>query len=136
MRLVAGFAGNAAGMLLGIDLREGFGFGGARRVAADAEDRGIELGRRDRGIVGVLGQGPVAGFAVDVDVLAGLLGVEDIRVTGLARLVAGIVDRLGCDLGYGSATIVAVLSEGLGHNKVADYKEHRKGGDEQESEPE
>ena len=136
MRLVAGFAGNAAGVLVGVDLREVFGFGGAGSVALDAEDGGVQLGRGDRRIVGVVGQRTVAGFAIDVGVLAGLLGVEDVRVAGLAALVAGEVDGLGCDLGYGCAAIVAILSERLGDDEVANHEKHHKGDDEQESESE
>src|ERR1017187_5041631 len=103
MRLVTGLAGEAAGVLVGVDLREAFGFGGAGRVAADAEDCGVELGWGDRGVVGMLRQRAMAGFAVDVGVLAGGLDGQDVGVAGLAGLVAGEVGGGGGDFADGGS---------------------------------
>ena len=58
-----------AGMLLGVDLRKTLGLGDVFEVAANTKMSNIgELGFYARGIVGVLGQRAVAGFAVDVSV--------------------------------------------------------------------
>jgi len=131
MRLMAGFAGEAAGVLIGVHLREALGFGGAGGVTADAEDGGVELRWGDGGIVGVFRQRAVAGFAVDVGVLARGLDGEDVGVTGFTGLVAGEVDRTGGYLADGGAAVVAVLSEGFGHDEVANDEKHRESDDEQ-----
>lgn len=140
--MMAGFAGNAAGMLLGVYLREALGFGGARRMTTDAEDCGVELWgserRRsvDRHCIYVLLQRTVAGFAVDGHVLAGGFGGENVGVAGLAGLVTGEVDRAGGHLADSGAAIVAVLSEALGHDKVTNDEEGREGDDEEKSKSE
>src|ERR1017187_5873747 len=132
MRLVAGLAGEAAGVLVGVDLREALGFGSAGRMAADAEDGGVELGRGDGGVVGVFRKRTVAGFAVDVGVLAGFFGVQDVRMAGLAGLVAGEMDGTSGNLTDCGSTVMAVFAKGLGHDEVPDNKEHEEGSDEQE----
>jgi hypothetical protein len=136
MRLVAGFAGDAGGMLFGVDLRESLGLGRAGRVTANAEDGGIEFGWGNGGIVGVLGERSMAGFAVDVCVLAGLLGIQDVGMAGLAGLMSGEVDWAGGDLGDGGAAIVAILAETLGHDEMPDYEKHEEEEYEQKCEPE
>ena len=63
-------------------------------MAADAEHGRIQLWREyGCRIVRVLGQRPVAGLAVHVRVLAGLLLFEDVGMAGFARLVPGEVHR-------------------------------------------
>ena len=127
VRLVAGLAGNAAGVIRRIDLGKALGLGRAGRVAADAEHGRVQLGRRyARGIVGVLGQRSVTGFAVHVRVLAGLLYVQNVGVAGLAGLVAGELDRARCDLGDGGAAVVSVLSEARGTTKSRTTRKRRK----------
>lgn len=131
MGLMTGFAGEAAGVLAGVDLGEGFGFGGAGGVAADAEDGGVKLGRGDGRVVGVVGQGAVAGFAVDVGVLAGGFDGENVGVAGFAGLVSGKFDGPGGDLGDGGPAIMAVLSEAPGHDEVTNDEKHYEGDDEE-----
>src|ERR1019366_2333214 len=93
MRLVAGVAGEGAGVLVGVDLREALGFGSAGRMAADAEDGGVELWRGDGWVVCVLRQGAVAGFTVHAGVLAGFFGVEEI-----IKVDIRVVSATNCDL--------------------------------------
>src|ERR1017187_8851171 len=118
MRLVTGLAGEAAGVLVGVDLREAFGFGSAGRMAADAEDGGVELGWGDGGVVGVFRKRTVVGFAVDVGVLAGFLGVQDVRMAGLAGLVAGEMDGTSGNLTDCGSAVMAGFAKGLGHDEV------------------
>ena len=136
MRLVAGFAGDASGVLLGVDLREVFRLGRAGRMAADAEDSGVEFGRGDRRIVGVLGQRSVAGFAVDVRVLAVLLRVQNVRVAGFARIVAREVDGTGGHLRDRVPAVVPIFPKALRDNKVPDYEKYDEKEYEQKTEPE
>jgi hypothetical protein len=136
MRFVAGLAGKTAGMRVGVHLREALGFGCADRMTANTEHRGVELGRHDRGVVGMLCQRAMTGFAIYVHVLAVLLHCQNVCVTGLAGIVAGEVDRAGGDLSDGGSAVVAVLTEALWDNKVPDHEENEEGEYEQKSEPE
>jgi hypothetical protein len=129
--LVTGFAGEAAGVVL-FYLGKGFGFGGAGGVASNAEDGGIELGWLDRGgVVGVPGEGAVAGFAVDVGMLAGFFGFEYVGVAGLTGLMAGKLDWARCYVVESVATIVSVLAEAPGDDEPADAEEGEEGDDEE-----
>jgi len=84
----------------GGNLREAFGLGRISLMAANAKNCSIEFSGSFGGrIVGVLGQSPVAGLAINVRVLAGLLLVEYIGVAGLASLMTGEMDWPGRDLG-------------------------------------
>ena len=98
MWLVAGLAGQSTGVLVRVNLGKVFGFGGTGRMAAHAEDRSVQFGWQNRGVVGVLGQGTVAGFAVYVCVLTALLHLQNVGVAGLTGVVAGEVNRAGGDL--------------------------------------
>ena len=121
---MAGFAGNAVGVVRGIDLRKSLGLGGTRRVASRAQHRGIRLYRRYRGwIVGVLGQRAVAGFAVHMRMLALALHIEDVGVAGFACLVAGELHRTGRNLADCSAAVVAILSEALWNHETVERQE-------------
>src|ERR1051326_5300766 len=114
---MAGVAGQTTGVVGGDDLRECFGLRAVGLVAAGGEDRGVELGRLDRGrVVGVFGLGTVAGFAGDHNVLAQLFLIDDIGVAGFADFVAGMGDRAGSGFGDGVAAIVSVLAKTVGHN--------------------
>src|SRR6266702_6291176 len=135
MRLVAGLASEATGMLVRIDLLEAFGLGRAGRMAANTEIGRVEFGGHDRGIVGVLCQGAVTGFAIDVGVLAGLLHLQDVRVASLAGLVAGKMDRACGNLADGGSAVVAVLAEAFRHDEVPDRQEDREGHDKQKRKP-
>jgi len=105
-------------------LREAPGFGGVLLVAAGAEDGGVELGGGyGGGIIGMGGQGAMAGLAVHMRVLAVLLLFEDVGMAGLAGLMASESDRPGGDIGDGFATIVPILSEALRNQEPADDEE-------------
>jgi len=109
---VARVAGQAAGVVGGDDLGEGFGLGAVGFVAAGAEDGCVELGRRHRGrVVGVTRLGSVAGFAGDDDVPALFFLIDYVGVAGFAGVVSGKGDWPGGDLGDGGATVVAVLAK-------------------------
>ena len=98
-------------MLIGIDLRKRFGFGGAGGMAADAEHRGVRLAGIDGWIVGVLRQRTVTGLAVHLGVLAAGFCLGHVGVAGFAGLVSGEMDGVGGDLGDGGAAVVSVLAE-------------------------
>ena len=137
MRLMAGFAGQAAGVLVGVYLWEALGFGGTGRMTADTEDCGVEFGwgewrrRAVRHCVHVFLQRAVAGFAVYGHVLAGGLGGDDVAVAGFAGSVSGEMNWTGGDLADGGSAVVAVFSEGLGHDVVANDEERHESDDEQ-----
>ena len=78
----------------------------------------------------------MTGLAVDADVFAGVLGVCDVAVAGLAGGVAGKVDGAGGHLTDSRAAIVAVFAEGLGDDEMADDQEDQEGQDEEPGEPE
>ena len=84
----------------------------------------------------VLGQRTVAGLAAHVLVLARLLGLGNVRVAGLAGFVAGVVQRTGGDLRNRCSAVVAILSEALRHNEVADHKKDHKGDNEEKGKAE
>ena len=121
---MAGVAGQTTGVISSDYLRESFRLGAVGLVAAGAEDRGVELGRLDRGrVVGVFGLGSVAGFAGDHNVLAQLFLIDDIGVAGFTDFVAGVGDGAGSGFGYGVAAIVSVLAETVGHDGGAEHYE-------------
>lgn len=105
-------------------------------MTADTQDRRVQLGGHDRGVVGMFRQRTVAGFAIDVRVLADLLHFQNVCVTGLAGIVAGVVDRARGDLSDGGPAVVTIFSEALRDNEVPDHKKHHEGDYEQKSEPE
>jgi len=84
----------------------------------------------------VLCQGTMAGFAVDIGVLARRLHCQNICVTGLTGFVSGKVDGTGSNLRNSGSAVVAIFSEALGYDKVPDHKEDSESNDEQKSEPE
>ena len=111
-----------------IDLREGFGFGGAGGVAAGAENGGIQLGwHHAGGISCVLGKRTMAGFAVDTGVLAFGLGVLNIGVAVQAGLVTGESDRARGHFVDGGGAVVSVLTEALGNHEAADQEKDQEG---------
>ncbi len=137
MRLVAGLARKAAGVLIRFHLREGLRSGRAGRMTADAEGCGIELGRMDRAwVAGMIGEGTMAGFAIDVGMLACLLDLEDVGMTGFACLMTREVDGTSGNLSNGGATVVTVFAEALRHNEMTDHQKDREADDEQKSKPE
>lgn len=128
MRLVTGIAGNAAGVLSRVHLREVFGASGAGPMAAFAESRHLGLAGIDGRIVGMLGERTVAGFAVDVGVHPRGFGLRDIGMAGFAGLMTGEVEGFGRDFCDGCAAVVPVLSEAVRDDRGAnDYEGQRAG---------
>src|SRR6185503_21030664 len=72
------------------------------------------------GITGVFCERAVACFAVHMRVLALVLGVGNIAVTGFACFMPGKLHRMGGDVCDGIAAIVAVLSEAFWNNVGSD----------------
>lgn len=130
MRLVAIAAGCAAGVFLGIHLREVLRLGGVGFVAADAKDGRVGfLWYQFAGVVGVVGESAMAGFATDSGVLAGLLHFEFVLMTHGAGVAAGEGDRAGGDLAESLGTVVAVLTETGGYDEVTDDYEQDEAAD-------
>ena len=98
MRLVAGVAGRAAGVLGGGYLRKALRLGGVLFVAAAAEVGDIgQFGNVRRGIVGVLRQRAMARFAGDVGVFAGGASLGFVVVAHHAGVLPGVGDGVGAD---------------------------------------
>lgn len=123
-------------MLVCVDLWKALWFCSADGMTLDTKFRRIKLRGLNRGIVRVLRKRTMAGFAIDVGVLAGLLHLEDVRMAGFAGIVAGEVDGTGSNFSNGGSTVVAVLPEALRHHEVPDHKKQRESDYEQECEPE
>lgn len=137
MWVVAGLAGNAAGMLRRYDLRKILWLGGAGRVTAHAEHSRIELDGLDiDGIGYVPGERSMAGFAVDARMHSLALYVLNVCVAAYACLVTGICHREGGNLRNGRSPIVSVLSEGLGDDVAANYEKDHKRDYEESRKPE
>lgn len=135
MWLVAGLAGESAGVLFSIDLGEALGLRSAGGVTADTEIRRVQFGGHDGWIVRMLRQGTVTGFTIHVGVLAYFFHFQNVCVTGLAGFMAGKVDGTGGDLADRVSAVMAILSKALGNDKVSNYKEDKEGDYEQKREP-
>jgi hypothetical protein len=124
---MAGVADHSAGVLGGGDLRELRGLGRVLFMAADAQGGHIgQLGSDGAGVVGVLGEGSVAGLAGDVGVLAFGAGLYLVIVAYGALLLSGVSDRTTFDEVEGAGAVVAVLSEACGDDGAAERDEQRK----------
>jgi hypothetical protein len=124
MGLMADVAELAAGVLLGIDLRESLGLGDILGMAADAEMGHIWLLRRQAlGIVGVLCERTMTGFAVDADVNAFGFGVGHVRVAPIACFMARVGDGARCDFGESVPPEVAITPKALGDESAAKDEE-------------
>lgn len=122
--LMAGVAELAAGMLLGVDLREALRLGDVFGVAADAEMGDVGFLRlHARGVVGVLGERAVAGLTVDVDVRAFRFGIGDVGMAGFAGVMAGINDGTCGDFGDGVAAKMAIAAKAFGNEGTTEDKE-------------
>jgi hypothetical protein len=71
----------------------------------------------------MLGQGSVAGLAIDVGVLAVLFLVEDVGMAGLASLMASEIDGPGGGFGHRVPAVMPVLSEAFWDQEEADDQE-------------
>lgn len=124
MRLVAGVALCAAGVLGGIDLREVRWFRDVFLMTAGTENSCIrQLGSDGGRVCGMFCERTVTGLAIYASVFASLLHLEDIGVTFLAGLVSGKA-RFTCgDLFQCIASVVSILSEALWYEISAkDYE--------------
>ena len=93
MRRVTGLTGLVGGVLFADDLGELRRFGDICFVTARAKRSGVGEFRNHRSrITGMVGQRPVAGFAIYMRMLAGLLHVNNVRVALLTGLVTGVGD--------------------------------------------
>jgi len=93
-------------------------------VTLPAELAGVgKLGHDASWVVGVFGQRPVAGFAVQTRVLAFALQFGLVAVAGLAGFVARELRRVGGNLGHGRGPIVTILAEALRYDVAANAPE-------------
>ncbi len=131
MRLVAGLTRKAAGVLICLHLREGLWSSSAGRMTADAECSGLELWRIDRAwVAGMIGERSMAGFAMDIGMLAFLLYLENVGMAGFTRLMTCKVDGTGGNLSNGGSTVVAIFAEALRNNEVTDDQKDYEADDE------
>jgi hypothetical protein len=84
----------------------------------------------------MMGERSMAGFAMDVGMLACLLDLENVGMTGFARLMTREVDGTGGNLSNGGSTVVTVFAEALRNNEVTDDQKDYEANDEQKSKPE
>ena len=119
---MTGLAGHATGVIGNIDLRKGFGPGGAGGMAAGAEEGRVGFAGIDGGIVGMFGLGTMARLTVNVGVFAGALRLRDITVAGLAGLVSGEVNGMSGDLSNRGAAVVSILAEAPRNDKAARHE--------------
>jgi len=114
---MASVAGEPSGVICSGNLGEGFRFGAVGFVTASTDDGSVELrGLYGAGIVGMLGQGPVASLASDHDMLAQLLLIGDVGVTSFAGVVTGECDGPSGHLAKRRAAIMAILPEAVRHD--------------------
>jgi len=118
MRLMAGVAGDPSGMIRRGYLRKALRFGAVGLVAAGTHDGCVQfLGLHGSRVVGVLGQGPVAGLASDNHMLAKFFLIHDVGMAALAGVVPGKRNRPGRDLTDCRASIVAVLPKAARYDR-------------------
>lgn len=87
-------------------------------------------------VAGMIGERSMAGFAMDIGMLACLLYLENVGMTGFARLMTCEVDGTGGNLSNGGSTVVAIFAEALRNNKATDHQKEYEANDEQKSKPE
>ena len=85
---------------------------------------------------GMAGQRSVAGLAVHVRMLAGLLLVRHIRVAGSRRSRGRQTSPGARNFADGRPAIVPILAKALGHNVVAHHQKHQEGEDKEPRKPE
>jgi len=96
MRLMAGLARLAAGMLFGIHLRKSHRLRQIRLMASWTQHQRVrQFGNHLGGIGDMLFLRAMTGLAVHARMFARVLGFDDVAVAVLAGLVAGVVDGTG-----------------------------------------
>ncbi len=130
---MAGVAGKSAGVVGSNDLRKPLRLGAVGFMTSRADDGRVELSRLNAGIISMLRQCAMAGFARDYHVLSRLLLVGDVGVASLASLVASVDDGSGGNFGDGGPAVVPVLTKTLGDNgcahnhKCQQHDQHHRG---------
>jgi hypothetical protein len=125
VRLMALVAGHAAGMLGGHHLGKAWWLGRVFFVAAPAKVGDVgQLRNVRRGIVGVLCQGPMTGFARYVSVFAGGSRFGFVIMADDAGVLAGVSDGPLPDQRKRTGAIVAVLSKIFGDNRAAHHQKY------------
>jgi hypothetical protein len=120
VRLMAGNAGQTAGVINAGHLREEVRLGGVGLVAAGANHGGVGLGRLyGSGIFGVPGLWAVANLAVQAGMPAQLLLIDYIGMTAFADFVTGMGNGAARQFSDGVSAIVSVLAEGFGNDSGA-----------------
>jgi hypothetical protein len=126
MGLVAGVASEASGVLCSDDLGKVFRLRAVCLVATGAEYCRIEFGGfYGSGIIRVLGQRSVAGFAIHLRMLTEVFLVKDVDMAGLAGLMAGEFNRPGRDFGHCISAVVPVLSKTFRDQETTDKQEYK-----------
>ena len=134
---MAGLTSDSAGVRGCIHLWEPGGLGNILLVATRANDcRVRQRGYQRSGILGVLRQRTMAGFAVHMSMLAVALRVGDIGMAGLAGLVTSVVNGPGGQFVERVAAIMPILAEGLGNQRSAYGEEPEDTGEENSGQPE
>jgi len=109
-----------------IHLGEALGLGGIFFVAAPAKVGHIgQLGHIGGGIVSVLGQGSVAGFAGDIRMLAATMRLALLIVALEALLMPSVGDGASADRFERTRPVVSVFPEVFRHYDSPDEQEHR-----------
>jgi len=94
-------------------------------MTAGADDGRIQLGRGDRcRIVGMLGQGAMAGLAGNSHMPTLLLLIDDVGVAGFANFVAGKSGGPGRGFRDGSAAVMTVLAKAARNDCNPQNQEH------------
>lgn len=107
-------------------LRELFRFGSVRFVTTHTQHGCVELcGLHGAGIIHMFREGPVASFAVNARMTAGLLFLQDVGVTVCASLMAGEVHGASGHLDDGISAVVPVLTEASGNKRRTRSQKHQ-----------
>ena len=112
-----------------IHLGEALGLGGILFVAAPAKVGHLrQLGYVGSGVVSVLGQRPVTGFAGDIRMLAATVHFAFLIVALEALLVAGIGDGASADHFERARPIVPIFPKVFRHYHSPNQQEHHQPG--------
>jgi hypothetical protein len=109
---------------------------GRERLAYQGNEALVQVG------LGLLGNGQalkkrvMTGLAVDVGMLAGLLFVSHVGVTGLTRVMPGELCRVSGNLAHRSSAVVPILPKAFGDNVVARHQKYQESEDKQPRKPE
>jgi len=129
-------AGHTAGMVGADYLRESLGLGLVLLMAADAQGCDFwKCGFEGSGVVGMFGQGSMAGLAGNVGVFALGADLGFLLVAHDAGGLAGVGDGVLADRCQGARTIVTVLAEAFGHDRAANHHEYPESGQQDQGRP-